>query len=464
MRKRLVIGLAALLAASAVTAGAPGAGGVAAGGAPIRPNILVIVTDDQRATGGTMKVLRTTRRRIYRQGRRYPHAFTTTPVCCPARASILTGRYVHNHGVRNNYDAERLRPSTTIPAHLKEAGYTTGLFGKYLNFWYEPPPNFDRWAMQFGRNRYYDGAWNIDGQRRRIPTYNADFIADKTIEFLKETEADDDLKPWFAYLAPLASHAPYTPARRHRRADVPQFDGNPAVFEEDRSDKPRFVRIETASLEKAQLTATRQMRTLLAVDEMVARVDKTLADLHEKQRTLVIFLSDNGYTWAEHGLLSPGRSKNTPYLPSTRIPMSIRFPGRLLPGTTDSRLVANIDVAPTVYDAAGILQDIDHTLDGRSLLDPTWERKRLLLERFFQSEVPIPAWASLQTKRYQYTEYRRGTSVMFKEFYRLNRDPWQNRNVLRDGARNNEPNMRRLHRQLMRLRRCEGATGPSGCW
>ena len=463
LRKWILAPLILLVASSGLWKAESAPRRVAQEGPALEPNVLIVVTDDQRASDGTMKVLGRTRRRIQRNGVRYPNAFATTPVCCPSRASILTGRYAHNHGVKNNYDAERLDPSTAMPLRLQAAGYVTGLFGKYLNFWRRTPPGFDQWAMHFGRNRYYDGSWNVNGQRRDISTYNADFVADKAVEFLKHVEEEDDLQPWFAYVTPLGPHAPYRPARRHENAFVPRFEGNPAVFEKDLSDKPRFVRVKRATLEKAQLTATKQLRTLLAIDEMFARIDRTLADLGEVQNTLVMFLSDNGYTWAEHGLLSPGRSKNTPYLPATKIPMVMRFPGRLPAGTSDGRLVANVDVAPTVYDAAGILQEVTPPVDGRSLLDPTWDRQRLLLERFFQPELEIPAWASVQTKRFQYTEYRRGDSIRFKEFYRLRADPWQIDNVLRDGTPGNDPNKRRLHRQLRRLRRCRGTTGTRAC-
>ena len=466
MNKGYTTTLAAVLAAHAVIAGMPGGHQAEAGQS--KPNVLVIVTDDQRitgstmVTGSTMKVLKSIRRRIQQKGQRYRNAFATTPLCCPSRASILTGRYVHNHGVRNNYEVLHLDPATAIPAHLKEHGYITGLFGKYLNGWNGPPPNFDRWAMHLG-NLYYNSLWNINGQESEIPTYNADFIAQQTIDFLQETDGVDDETPWFAYLAPQGPHAPSTPADRHQESDVPQFDGNPAVFERNKSDKPGFVRKEHATFTDAQEVATKQLRTLLAIDEMFRQVDEALKTLHEKRNTLVIFMSDNGYAWAEHGLLGPEKSKNVPYLPAVKIPMSLRYPAVMSPGGVDTRLVANIDVAPTVYDAAGILKSIDHPLDGRSLLDSTWERKRLLLERFSQRGVDIPAWASVLTKRYEYTEYRRDGRIVFRELYWLGQDPWQISNVFGDRDNANDPEIRPLHARLKTLQRCSGHTGVERC-
>lgn len=459
--RRLVASLTSLLILSLVAGAVPEE--VEAQVAVVKPNVLLIVTDDQRATGGTMKAMRATRRLIQRRGRRYPNAFATTPVCCPSRTSILTGQYTHNHGVKNNHKAERFDPSTAMPAHLQEAGYATGLFGKYLNEWQGDPFNFDRWAISKGKNWYYDGQWNVNGVDRTIDAYNADVIARRTIDFLEDLDASDDLAPWFAYVAPLGPHAPSTPAKRHRGARVAGFDGNPAVSEKDRTDKPAYVRRKTASLREAKTIATRQQRSLLAVDEMIQRVDTTLGDLQEKRNTLVVFLSDNGYSWAEHGLLGPTISKNTPYLQSSRIPMALRFPGSVSPKTRDRRLVANIDVAPTVYDAVGILGQIEHSIDGRSLLDPTWDRKRLLLERFNQSDVRVPPWATIQTKKAQYTEYRHGKSVTFREFYRLTQDPWQLQNLLHDGTRKNNPHWRRLHSRLVDLRNCKGTSGPNAC-
>jgi arylsulfatase A-like enzyme len=138
-------------------------------GAARGPNILIIVTDDQRA--GTLGVMPQTRRWFQQQGTTYTNAFATTPLCCPSRSSILTGRYAHNHGVLKNFMGGRLDHATTIERRLDQAGYTTGIAGKFLNSWKpeDDPPNFDRWAI-FNPHidpGYFNSRFNVNGKYKR---------------------------------------------------------------------------------------------------------------------------------------------------------------------------------------------------------------------------------------------------------------------------------------------------------
>src|SRR5918997_6132814 len=143
-----------------------------------RPNILIIITDDQRRS--TIRHMPKTRRWFARGGRHFLRAYATTPLCCPSRASIFTGRYAHNHGVENNALAQTLDQRTTIQRYLQRAGYHTALIGRYLNRWplEEDPPYFDEWAyFSSSLGHYYGGRWNVNGRVGTVPGYSTDYIA-----------------------------------------------------------------------------------------------------------------------------------------------------------------------------------------------------------------------------------------------------------------------------------------------
>jgi arylsulfatase A-like enzyme len=427
---------------------------------PTRPNVLVIVTDDQRGPG-TMGVMRKTRAWMERGGVRFTNAFVTTPFCCPSRATIFTGQVVHNHGVFHDMEreGESFDHRFTMQAYLRQAGYRTGIFGKYLNGWdlSEDPPYFDRWAVvSRPRTEGYSGApWNVNGTTRTIDMYSTTYISQWASRFLRSSERADD-RPWFLYLGTYAPHYPFEPEPKYADARVPGWHPNPAVLEEDRSDKPPYVRKRHTSLEDARRIRRQQLRTLMSVDDMVERAMRLLGRLHERRDTLVIFVSDNGYLWGEHGL----RAKLVPYFPSINIPLLIRWPGRVPDGVRDGRAGTNADLLPTILDATMIEPDPGHQLDGTSLLD-TWTRERLLTE--FWSEAGIPSWASIRTSEYQYVEYYDGEEVTFREYYDLAADPWQLVNLLADGDPSNNPDVGSLSTRLALDRSCSGTEGPAAC-
>lgn len=374
----------------------------------------------------------------------------------------MTGQYAHNHGVTSNNENEvtDLDQRDTIERLLQEEGYFTGIAGKFLNKWDldEDPPFFDRWAIHAGaelnRNYYYDGQWNVDGEKRSVGEYSTRFVTSRALDFLEESEVQGD--PWFLYLAPLAPHADYDepPLVDPPFGDtpIPEWRRNPAVREHDLQDKPKFIRDAPPPEIRPGLLRRRQLRSLASVDEMVDRVFEQLEESGDADNTLAIFLSDNGIMWGEHGLVT----KLYPYTPSVRIPMLARWPGHLSAGTTDRRLVANLDVAPTVLAAAGISPP--ESVDGNSLLDADWDRNRILLEGWGWSFLGLPRWASVRTKSAQYIEYSEDGNVVVREFYDLGQDPWQLENRLH-GARGGS-RVKRLAALLDRDRDCEGAQCP----
>jgi arylsulfatase A-like enzyme len=422
-----------------------------------RPNVLLIITDDQREG---LEVMPATSRLFVDGGRIYTNAFATTPQCCPSRASIFTGRYVHNHAVKNNALGRELDPQTILSYYLKSAGYRTALFGKYVNRWGgRPPPYFDRWVTLLGANRYRNAIYNVNGDYRDLRGYSTTVLGDRLIDFLWTSEAKADAQPWMVTFTPAAPHAPYLPEDRYRRAEVGKWHGNPAVYEyrtkEGKADKPHFL--QGAARAPAKHVRKGQMRTLISVDDVVRRIFGTLAGLDERN-TIAIFVSDNGLMWGEHGWVD----KAVPHTFSVRVPLMMRWPGHVTPGSIDGRLAANVDIAPTILSAAGVMPE-GATFDGRSLLDESWTRQSILLEFFGPEEERIvPPWASLRAPSYQYTEYYGDDGgIMFREYYDLARDPWQLHNLFGDDDPANDPaDAAELHDRLTRARSCAGADCP----
>jgi arylsulfatase A-like enzyme len=419
--------------------------------------VLLIITDDQREG---LEVMPRTRSRFVNSGRSYPNAYATTPQCCPARASIFTGRYVHNHAVKNNALGRDLDSESTLAYYLQTAGYRTALFGKYLNRWGgRPPPFYDRWTTLLGAERYTDAVYNVNGDYRDLEGYSTKVLGEKLVDFLWTSEAKADEQPWMVTFTPAAPHAPYLPERKYSRVDVGRWTGNPAVYEyrtqQGKADKPEFL--QSAARRPATHVRTSQMRTLISVDDVIGRVFRTMAGL-EEQNTIAIFVSDNGLMWGEHGWVD----KALPHTHSVRVPLLMRWPGRVEPGTIDGRLAANIDIAPTLLAAAGVSPE-GASFDGRSLLDESWSRDSVLLEFFGpEEERMVPPWASLRGASYQYTEYyAENGAIIFREYYDLANDPWQLDNAYGDAdPANDPPNGEQLHDELTNARSCVGTACP----
>jgi arylsulfatase A-like enzyme len=463
VRNRFLLPAMALVAAFlAAAAGIPAAPPVAR--AQGRPNILLIVTDDQRP-GETMAPLRKTVRWVGRTGVTFPNAFVTTPLCCPARASILTGQYAHNHGVTDNQKPYELNQAHTLQRYLQDAGYRTGFVGKFLNGW-DParnPPHFDRWSLysplEFAHG-YRNNLFNLNGVMKNVKTYSTDYLAKRASSMLGWFETADGA-PWMMMVWPFAPHGPFVVEREYQKAKVGRWTKSPAVLESDRTDKPAYIQSKNRSLKTAANIRRNQLRMLMSVDDLVERLRQRLGKLGERENTLVVFTSDNGYGWGEHGWID----KRLPYTNSIKVPLLIRWAGHLPGRVTDSRMVTNLDLAATLFDAAGVTPA--HQLDGRSLLDP-WQRSRLFIEYWTNPESIIPTWRSIRTGTEQYTEtYDEATGeVASREYYDLVTDPFQLTNLLGDADPTNDPPLDRvahLALQLERDRRCRGTTGPEAC-
>lgn len=417
-----------------------------------KPNLLVVMTDDQRADG-TLDVMPKTRRKIGRRGAAYLQAYTTTPKCCPSRASFFTGLYPHNHRVTSNLHTHRLDHRTTVQRMLRRRGYRTGIFGKFLNGWPVDvnPPFFDEWAiMNSGFRRAF---WNIDGRVRGKRRYTTDLIANRAVRFVRRAEREDD-QPWLAWVTPFAPHLPSTPAPRHRDARVPFLAPTPAMTESDWADKPEILDRARGFPDMIGTMRDDGRRSLMAVDDLVGRLMTELRRQRESDRTLVIFTSDNGFLLGEHGGFA---AKDLPHPASTKIPLLVRWPGRVRPGTINTDLVLNLDVAATLLRAGGVRSETD----GRWLFARR-PREEVFLEhgggrKNEPDALPTPPWRALVAPGYRYTEYYDGDQVIGREYYDRTTDPWE----LENQAASLTPELvAQLSATLSRLSSCKGSSCP----
>jgi N-acetylglucosamine-6-sulfatase len=287
------------------------------------------------------------------QGVTFSDFHTETPQCCPGRAGFLTGLHTPNHGVIEN-DARLFRPRMTLATQLRAAGYHTFLAGKYLNEYdrIAPaiPPGWDEFHV-FTEGYYNYPMWNggrVTRYHHRSTDYSTDVIARKAVAAIRRAPGS---RPIFGWIAPFASHKPYTPPVRHRHDPgceaIPAWSP-PGYMEADVTDKPEYVR-RMAVQSVGGFDLRNVCRTLLAADDLVRNIRAELARQGRLDNTLLILAGDNGMTFGAHRLLS---DKKSPY--ATQLPFFVSWPGVL--GTTPRSIgtrVQNIDFAPTVCELVG---------------------------------------------------------------------------------------------------------------
>ena len=437
-------GLALLtLAVCALVAPAPAAHAA-------RPNIVVVLADDQR--WDTLSAMPTVQSELVAKGVTFSNSFTVNPLCCPSRASLLTGLYSHSTRVYHNRGARGLRSfdeRSSIAIPLRAAGYRTGLVGKYMNDYTTTrvPPGWDRWVVFTGSMDagqppgFFDYDLSVDGtlvSHGSAPAdYSTDVLAAEAQEFIRGSAGE----PFFLLFAPFAPHHPATPAPRHAGAFPDLEPWRPPSYDEANvSDKPTWIkrRIRIDAQEAARLDALRgnQLRSLLAVDDAVGSILSTLEDEGRLANTVILYTSDNGHFWGEHRLTT----KMAAYEESIRVPLVARFDPLTTAARTESRFVANIDVAPTIAKFAGIRRSF-HGQSFRPLLAgaPTLWRKTFLIENLRLGVRNVPSYCAVRGGRWSYVALRSKE----EELYDLSTDPDQLTNRARDGA---------LRRQLLTMR------------
>ncbi|HET9769002.1 MAG TPA: sulfatase [Thermoanaerobaculia bacterium] len=465
-----LVGVALLASGPAPERGASApAGAVNATGA--KPNLVLVLTDDQ--TLESLRVMPQTQQLIGDAGTTFTNAFVSFPLCCPSRATLLTGQYAHNHGVRGNNPpgggAGALDARETLPVWLQRAGYYTAHVGKYLNGYggvVPPtvPPGWSRWLALVDPTTYsfYDYTLSDDGRLVRRghdeDDYQTDVLAAAAERVVRERAGHG---PFFLSVAPVAPHlersdaqgqgTPPRPAPRHagRFADEP-LPAKASFDEADVSDKPgsvrRLPRLKPAARANVLRTYRAQLASLLAVDELVARLVDALQETGELERTLIVFTSDNGFFHGEHRIRD---GKFLPYEEAVRVPLLIRGPG-FSAGAVADQLVANVDLAPTLLAAASA--SAGRRLDGVPLqslaADPGAGRDRSLLIEALEGNRAT--YTAVRTERWLWVEYDDGA----RELYDLEQDPLQLRS--RHAAKAFKGVRGELAAQLARLRRCAG--------
>ena len=427
-----LLALAALVAAVAVSQPAPVR-------TDDRPNVIVVLTDDQRA--GTFARMPWLGSQLARAGSgwtEFPNAFANTPLCCPARASLLTGLYARHTGVLDNGDGHRFDASSTLATWLHDAGYRTGLVGKYLNRY--PfgrlafvPPGWDRFVAkenQTGVTVYRDFHAVDQGSPVFVRRYATDWLAERAIDFVRTAPA---ARPFFLLFAPSAPHPPWIPASRHEGAFAGlRIEEPPTVVGALRGAPPWVRSLPFPSTAQRATWLDDQRRadeTLLAVDEALREFVTTLGDRLDD--TVIFVLSDNGYSFGEHRW----EGKTCPYDACVRIPLAVYAPG--VPADA-AEFVSIVDLAPTILDLAGAPQipardgqSFAATLAGDVSGDPDGGDDPVFLE--WVGDERIPAWESVRTAEFTLIRYADG----FEELYDIGgrfgpADPWESINLAND--------------------------------
>lgn len=417
-----------------------------------RPDIVLVVTDDQRQE--SLSAMPHLSRDLVARGTTFSNAVVPTSLCCPSRSSILTGLYSHTTGVYGN---GRDRPGgirlggwtafnragwekRTLPLALQRAGYRTGLFGKYLNDFaalapdgYQPP-GWDEFLAFDGPNSAYVNYRLTDGSRYGAgpDDYSTDVLAARAAAFIEQTERGT---PLFVMVTPYGPHQPFRPAERHRFSvvAVPKTAGerpgaadlvpdtSPTSWPAPpwRSELPGWALRRQGSVQRElpvlPVLSVLQTRTLLSVDEAVASLVDTLRAERRLHNTLFVFMSDNGFLWGEHGLVG----KDAPYAAAARIPLVLRWDGHVAAGATDERLALNLDVTATLAAAAGV----SFPTEGWDL---TGDRRRPgAVVEAATGNGGRPAYCGWRTTTHLYVRYADGRT----ELYDYRTDPGERHNL-----------------------------------
>ncbi|MFN8111744.1 MAG: sulfatase [Solirubrobacterales bacterium] len=479
--------LAATAALLALSGGGTETDASAASPAQSQPNVVVLLSDDQ--TLEEMRFMPATERLIGGAGATFTNTVTNWPLCCPSRATFLTGQYAHNHGVLGNAPPQggfdQLNANRTLPVWLQRAGYWTVHIGKFLNGYensaVDVPPGWSDWHGSKKTYFYYGyqlleaGQVVTYGSETENPdtpadpdSYSTDVFTDKAVATIADRAPSD--QPFFLSLNYLAPHEGQPnggqcgnsakPAARHvgllHDEPLPQ---PPSLNEADTSDKPRSIRkLELLTPEQLARTTNNyrcRAESLLAIDESVERIVEELRASGELRNTLVIYWSDNGFFHGEHRLSG---GKNKVYEEAIRVPMMMRGPG-IPRGVTVGDEAVNADIAPTILDAAGAKPGLPQ--DGTSLLPFAAHPERMHgREILIEQDPPNLAggrprgteYKAIRTDRYKFVRYWNDEV----ELYDLIADPYELDNLARDPAYSEV--RQALNKRLVKLGDCAGKT------
>jgi N-acetylglucosamine-6-sulfatase len=448
-------------AMAGAAAGLPRA--LAAQAADSRPDIVVMVIDDLRfdeyGAGGHPYLQTPNIDAFASRGVTFRQAYHTTPLCSPNRACILTGQYASRHGIIDNtsrsYASHQLR---TFARELQGAGYATAHIGKWhMGNDPTPRPGYEHWVSFAGQGHTTDPELFEDGRLHRVTGYVTDLLTDRAIEFVRRQS-----KPFMLYLGhkavhpeiqqrddgsvDIASSGGFVPAPRHRgRYAGRKFPRRPN-YTTAPAGKPMVESVlaakRTAAIQKAfgaelldqrvsDATIQARAEMMLAVDESVGRIVHALEQRGSMDRTLFVFMSDNGSFFGEHGL---SIERRFPYEESIRSPLIVCCPARFAGGRAVDAFALSVDIAPTLLDAAGVA--IPASMQGGSLMPLLSGSAATLRDAFLVEyhghENPFPWIANIDYRavrmgRYKYVRWIRENEA--QELYDLVADPYELRNL-----------------------------------
>jgi len=445
-----------------------------------RPNVVFILTDDQRwdtmSCAGHPFLKTPHCDRLAAEGARFSNAFVTTSLCSPSRASLLSGLYGHTHGVLDNFTDYPTR-LTSFPMRLHEEGYETAYVGK----WHmgedndEKRPGFDYWVSHKGQGQYFGTTFNVNGQRVVKPGYYTHEVAGMAVEWLRRPRE----KPFLLILGHKAPHTPYTTEPKYANLydDVDIRYPPSALALEGKPDwvkqriatwhgiygplygfRKNFPDARPEGVKDFARFVRSYAATIKSVDDSVGRVYEALKDMGELDNTVVIFASDNGMFLGEHGMTD----KRTMHEESIRVPLLVRYPKLIKPGTVVDRMVLSIDLAPSVLAMARAapLKNI-HGASWAPLLggDARGWRTSWYYEYNYEKQFPYtPNVRGVRTDEWKYVRYPHGDGGPDRhkaELYNLKDDPGELRNLIDDPACRDRREV--LRQELRRLMEQAGA-------
>ncbi|HKQ72560.1 MAG TPA: sulfatase [Blastocatellia bacterium] len=441
-----------------------------------RPNIVFILVDDLRwdelGIAGHPYVKTPNIDRIAREGAMFRNAFMTTPLCSPSRASFLTGQYARTHGITDNVDRSAASHKlVTFPLLLHQSGYETAFVGKWhMGNDDKPRPGFDRWVSFKGQGAYYSPDINEDGKAVKPDGYITDLLNGYAVEFIKRRRD----KPFMVFLAHKAIHPDVTqnndgsvnladserfiPAERHmnlytgksvpRRPNAMRAPAGKPALERRIGDLPPLGAA-TATRDEAILG---RQRSLMAIEDGVGEIFGALKETGQLENTVIVFTSDNGYFYGEHGL---SVERRLAYEESIRMPLLVRYPRMIKAGTVRDEFALNIDLSPTLLAMAGV--PAPGNIQGRSLAPllkgekAKW-RDSFLIEYYSDRVFPRIAqmgYKAVRNGRWKYIHYLELEGM--DELYDLKTDPYEMKNLVNQpGAQKALGEMKREMERLLK--------------
>ncbi|CAI4223479.1 unnamed protein product [Auanema sp. JU1783] len=344
-------------------------------------NIVLIITDDQDIELGSMDEMPKTLKILKEKGVYFSSGFVTTPICCPSRTSILTGKYVHNHNVHtNNCNCSGMEwkfkhEPNALPVHLQRNGYRTAYFGKYLNEYDGSyvPAGWDHWLGLVKNSKFYNYTVNFNGERLRYGNdyekdYFTDLVTNKSIEFIHEHYENNFSQPFLIVISYPAPHGPEDPAPKYADMFMDKSSHRTLSWNYAPNPDKQWILQRTGKMDPVHVAFTdilhrRRLQTLQSVDEGVHQLFSVLREFNQVSNTYAFYTSDHGYHLGQFGLI---KGKNMPYEFDIRVPYFVRGPG-VPRNITVRHPVANIDLFPTILSIGGA--KVPNDTDGRNLLE-----------------------------------------------------------------------------------------------